>query len=253
MKQFARLQKYWSGRCCIFCQKYQLSRLSDGRAFCRFCNQRYSLSRLKRELTLLWYFALEISAHRAAKETEYSYNTVRSAFMRFRQAIAGYEQQTHAHLAGQIELDESYFGGKRKGKRGRGAAGKVPVFGMLERNGTVFAIVVTDVSAPTLMNLVAKHTEKGSVYHTDTFRSYRSIHRYGKHFKIDHSKQFRNGASHINGLEGFWSYAKERFHKYHGVSKDHFFLYLKELEFRFNERQLNIFNLLVNIIFYSEF
>jgi len=65
--------------------------------------------------------------------------------------------------------------------------------------------------------------------------------------------RFRNGASHINGLEGFWSYAKERFHKYHGVSKDHFFLYLKELEFRFNERQLNIFNLLVNIIFYSEF
>lgn len=253
MIHFARLQKYWSGRCCISCQKYQVSRLSDKRVFCRSCGKRYSLSRLKRELTLLWYFSLEISAHRTSKETAHSYNTVRSAFMRFRQAIAKHEQQTHAHLAGQIELDESYFGGKRKGKRGRGAAGKVAVFGMLERNGTVFAVAVSDVSASTLMDLVSKHTQKGSVYHTDTFRSYRSINRYGKHLKIDHSKEFRSGPSHINGLEGFWSYAKERFHKYHGVSRDHFFLYLKELEFRYNERNQNIFKLLVNIIFTPKF
>ena len=67
---------------------------------------------------------------------------------------------------------------------------------------------------------------------------------------IDQSgKEFGKGRKHINGLEGFWSFAKERLLKYHGVSKAYFHLYLKEMEFRYNYRKENIYHKLVNIHF----
>ena len=64
----------------------------------------------------------------------------------------------------------------------------------------------------------------------------------GKHIAIDHGKEFGKGKHHINGLEGFWSFAKERLLKYHGVSKSYFHLYLKEMEFRYNYRKENIYH-----------
>jgi transposase len=64
-----------------------------------------------------------------------------------------------------------------------------------------------------------------------------------RHLRVDHGKRFSSGKVYINGLEGFWSYAKERLAKFHGVSKGKFPLYLKEMEFRYNNRDKNIFNL----------
>jgi len=148
-------------------------------------------------------------------------------------------------LNGEIELDESYFGGRRKGKRGRGAAGKVPVFGILERNGVVKVEIVKDVSAKSLLNMTVKTVRRGSIVYTDKFRGYDSLMFCGyRHLRVDHGKRFATGKVYINGLEGFWSYAKERLAKFHGVSKEYFPLYLKEMEFRFNNRDKNIFNLL---------
>jgi transposase len=69
-----------------------------------------------------------------------------------------------------------------------------------------------------------------------------------KHRRINHDVRFANGKVYINGIEGFWSYAKERLLKYHGVSRDKFILYLKELEFRYNNRKKDIFDLLLDII-----
>jgi len=57
---------------------------------------------------------------------------------------------------------------------------------------------------------------------------------YFKHLRIDKSQRFKNGRVYINGIEGFWSYAKERLQKFHGVSAMYFEYYLKELEFRYN-------------------
>jgi len=54
-------------------------------------------------------------------------------------------------FTGEVELDESYFGGIRKGKRGRGAAGKVPVFGVLKRGGKVYTQVIPDAKSKTFM------------------------------------------------------------------------------------------------------
>ena len=67
-----------------------------------------------------------------------------------------------------------------------------------------------------------------------------------RHLKIDHKKKFSSGKVYINGVEGFWSYAKERLIKHHGVSKERFPLYLKEMEFRYNNRGKSLVNLLVN-------
>ena len=63
----------------------------------------------------------------------------------------------------------------------------------------------------------------------------------GRHLKVDHKKTFSSGKVYINGLEGFWSYAKQRLIKFHGVSKEKFPLYLKEMEFRYNHRHQDLY------------
>jgi len=148
-------------------------------------------------------------------------------------------------LGGEVEMDESYFGGRRKGKRGRGAANKVPVFGILERNGVVKVEEIKNVTAETLLNMTVKTVRRGSIVYTDKFRGYDSLMFCGyRHIKINHQKIFASGKVYINGVEGFWSYAKERLIKFHGISKEKFPLYIKEMEFRYNNRDKNIFNLL---------
>jgi len=164
-------------------------------------------------------------------------NTAYRAVQTIRHAIVSHAEDVQELLSGEIELDEAYFGGRRKGNRGRGAAGKVPVFGILERQGKVRVSVVTDVCAETLLNLTLKTVRRGSIVYTDKFRSYDSLMFCGyRNLKVDHKKRFDSGRVYINGLEGFWSWAKERLIKHHGVSKANFPLYLKELEFRYNHR-----------------
>ena len=97
------------------------------------------------------------------------------------------------------------------------------------------------------MKEIKTKTKKGSVFYTDTWKSYNSLKQYGKHNKINHEKEFAKKHNHINGIEGFWSFAKERFHKYHGISKTNYPLYIKEMEFRFNHRNENVYNLLIDI------
>ena len=246
IKGFAR--KYFEGKTCIFCGKYELYKLKDKRVKCKYCKKYYSIKRLKNDLELLYYFYLEISARRTANELKLNYKSVHRKFMQFRKKIADYCNREAKKLNGELELDESYFGGKRKGNRGRGAFNKAIVFGILERNGTVHTVIVENVKAETLLKEIENKTQKGSVFYTDGFRSYADLKQYGKHNVIRHDKdEFAKEKNHINGIEGFWSFAKERFHKYHGISKTNYPFYLKEMEFRFNHRSRNVFNLLFDI------
>ena len=133
------------------------------------------------------------------------------------------------------KLDESYFGGVRKGKRGRGAAGKVAVFGILKRGGKVYTKVVGDTKSETLMPLITRKISPDSVVYTDCYRSYNTLdvsHFY--HERINHSTLFAQGKNHINGIENFWNQAKRVLRKYNGIPKESFPLFLKESEFRFN-------------------
>lgn len=238
---------YFLGRKCIFCNKYGLYKLKDKRVKCKHCKKYYSIIKLRKDLQILYYFYLEISARRAANELNINYNVVHRKFMHFRKCISNYCNSEAGRLKGEFEIDESYFGGKRKGNRGRGAKNKAIVFGILERKGKVHTVIVKDVSAETLMNEIKNKTKKGSVFYTDKWRSYNSLEQYGKHNIIDHGKEFVDHHNYINGIEGFWSFAKERFHKYHGISKTNYPLYVKEMEFRFNHRNENVYNLLMDI------
>lgn len=240
--------RYFLGRKCIFCNNTQLSKLKDGRIKCKNCKKKYSLIKLKRDIQTLYYFYLEISARKTAREMELNYKTIQSRFMSFRKYIKKYCDNQAEKLNGKLELDESYFGGKRKGNRGRGAFNKTIVFGILERKGKIYLKIVENVSKENLMKAIENKTKKGSVFYTDGFKSYNSLSQFGKHNIIRHSKdEFAKGHNHINGIEGFWSYAKERFHKYHGIKKNNYPFYLKEMEFRYNHRNESVFNLLFNI------
>lgn len=240
--------RYFLGRKCVFCENSQLLKLKDRRIKCKNCNKKYSLVKLRRDMEILYYFYLEISARKTAKELGLNYKTVQSRFMNFRKSIKEYCDNEAKKLNGKLEIDESYFGGKRKGNRGRGANNKAIVFGILERKGKVYLKIVENVSAKVLLKAIQNKTKKGSVFYTDGFKSYNSLHQFGKHNIIRHSEdEFAKGHNHINGIEGFWSYAKERFHKYHGVKKNNYPYYLKEMEFRYNHRNESVFNLLFNI------
>ena len=240
--------RYFLGRKCIYCDNNRLYKLKDKRIKCKQCNRYYSLRKLREELELLYYFYLELSARKTAKELNFNYRLVHRNFMKFRKNIYNFCVREAQKLNGELELDESYFGGKRKGKRGRGANNKAIVFGILERKGKVHTVIVPNVSKETLMNEIEKKTLKGSVFYTDTWKSYNSLKQYGKHYKINHSKEFaKSNHNHINGIEGFWSFAKERFLKYHGINKTNYPFYLKEMEFRFNYRNENLFKLLFDI------
>jgi transposase len=241
--------KYIRGRRCIFCDSTQLYKLPNKHIKCKKCRRKYSLRKLNKDLNILYHFYLEISARKTAIALGLSYRTVSSRFMYYRHKMAEYLREQFNKLGGEVEIDESYFGGKRKGKRGRGAYNKAIVFGILERNGRVYTAVVPNVRAKTLLRHIRDKTKKGSVYYTDTFRSYNSLVIYGKHERIDHSKTLVEYNKHINGIEGFWSFAKERFMKYHGINRDNYYWYLKEMEFRFNYKKYDLFKLLVQVIY----
>lgn len=138
-------------------------------------------------------------------------------------------------FSGEIEVDESYFGGRRKGMRGRGAAGKVPVFGLLKRGGKVYAKVIPNAKGKTLKAIMDNKIVPDSIVYSDTFSSYNVLDvAEFKHYRINHSKLFADRRNHINGIENFWNQAKRHMRKFNGVPKENFPLFLKECEWRFN-------------------
>ena len=190
----------------------------------------------KHQLKLLEYFVLEVTARSAADMLGIQPNSAALFYRKLREIITYYlEQQAHEIFDGAVELDESYFGGVRKGKRGRGAGGKVVVFGILKRGGKVFTKIVIDTKSITLMPLITKKIAPDSVVYTDYYRSYNALDvSEFHHERINHSKLFANGKNHINGIENFWNQAKRVLRKYNGIPKESFPLFLKECEFRFN-------------------
>ncbi|EGY53518.1 IS1016C2 transposase [Neisseria shayeganii 871] len=124
---------------------------------------------------------------------------------------------------GSIELDESYFGGKRKGKRGRGAAGKVMVFGILKHGGKVYTVVADNAKRESLFPVITKKILPDSVVYTDSLSSDDVLDVSGfHHHRINHSKAFAERQNHINGIENFWNQAKRVLRKYDGIDRKSF-------------------------------
>lgn len=257
-------------RYCLRCRCRRLSRLSDGRFFCRHCRFKFSLltnTYLERSFLpldqwyeLLWWFAYEFTANKTAKEVELLQQRVHNSFFVIRRAIYNYEQSQMSQFCGEVEVDETYVGPKfknrRKDKRDlyrrinavrRGRGAKIlqqPVFGLYQRNGQVYVEFVRDVGKKTLQDIIKGKIVLESGVYTDTWKSYRGLKKQGYHHEvIDHGKEEylrekKGKKIHINGIEGFWGYLKEHLLKHHGVAKENLIYYIKEQEFRFNHRHL---------------
>ena len=187
------------------------------------------------QLKTLEFFVLEVTARSAADVLDLQPNTVALFYRKVRNLIVEQAVMNEELLGGEVEVDESYFGGVRKGKRGRGALGKVPVFGLLKRGGKVYVVPIPDAKATTFMPIIRKRIQPDSIVYTDTFASYSALDvSEFHHSRINHSKLFADKQNHINGIENFWNQTKRVLRKYNGIPRQNFFLFLKECEFRFN-------------------
>ena len=194
-------------------------------------------------------FSLDLTATQTADLAGISRNATNRFYAAIRKRIASYERPPDLAL-GEFEADESYFGARRvKGKRGRGAGGKTIVFGLYKRNGKVYTEIVPDVKSKTLQGIIRGRAAIESVIHTDGWRGYDGLVDLGyeKHFRVEHGKNefAKNGGQHINGIESFWGYAKHRLAKFKGIDKQSFQLHLLETEFRFNHRELDLYQFLL--------
>ena len=205
----------------------------------------------KTQRKLLEFFVAEVTARTAANLLDVQPNSVALFYKKVRQVIMYHlDQDAKEVFDGQIELDESYFGDARKGKRGRGAAGKVIVFGLLKRNGKVYTVIVPDTKSITLMPVISNKITPDSVVYTDHWHSYNALDVAGfSHHRINHSSHFADGQNHINGIENFWNQAKRVLRKYNGIDRNAFPLFIKDekhcfARFRFNygspKQQLNV-------------
>ncbi|MFH1067861.1 MAG: IS1595 family transposase [bacterium] len=143
-------------------------------------------------------------------------------------------------LSGVVEVDETMVGGVRKGKRGRGAAGKTVVFGMMEKDGDVMTKVVPNVKRKTLHPIIEANVEKGTEIQSDELHSYKTLDRKGySHKTVEHGAgEYVKGDTHTNSIEGFWSRLKQSIGGTHvHVSPKHLSSYAGEFEYRYNSRK----------------
>ena len=190
--------------------------------------------------SVLAYFCKDYTAKVTADLVGISRNTVNRVFDLIRQRISLFKEGLPFN--GEVEVDESYFGARRvRGKRGRGAKGKIPVVGLLKRGGKVYTQVIANCQRKSLIPIIKGKILEDATVFTDGWKSYDGLILNGyQHYRIYHSKnEFARGKNHINGIESFWSYAKRRMNKFNGIRKDKFILHLKETEYRWNTKSTN--------------
>ena len=230
---------------------------------------------------LLYWFVYEFTANKTAKEVKLNQRLIHRCFSVIRKAICDYEKTEMGKLfSGVIEADETYVGPKFKNrrkknrdhyrkinavKRGRGSKSlQQPILGLYQRNGTVYLKFIKDAGKKTLQEIIKGRIVLQSEVYTDTWKSYKGLNEKGYfHETIDHGqeeyvkirkdkksnhKEKQTRKIHINGIEGFWGYLKERLLKHHGLSKDNLIYYVKEIEFRFNNRHLETDEMVEKII-----
>jgi len=192
----------------------------------------------------LWFYAIYlmaqtrggISAKQIERETGVTYKTAWRICKQIRSMLL----DDGVSLSGDVEADESYFGGKATGgKRGRGSENKTPVFGVVQRRGQIKAVVVPNVKGKTVTPIIQDAVASGSTIHTDEFKIYNRLTSLGYiHHRIMHSaKIYVSGNVHTNTIDGFWSLIKRGIDGvYHQVSSEYLQSYINEYVFRYNHR-----------------
>lgn len=231
--------------------------LSSGQKRCKCCGLTRKPSKTYWQKTrispywkgrLLNYFCLGVPAYRLRFQVPISQPTIQRWFKLLREVIYQQAVRELKPLSGQIEMDETMFGGKKPGKRGWGASGKHMVFGIYQRNGKALTFPISSRAGDTLIPLIGRNTKPGSLYYTDDWFAYAHLSIRGNHVVVRKEKGLPKGRDHLNGIEGFWSYAKHWLYQYRGVPRQYFHLYLKEIEWRFNHRNENLVKLLRKLL-----
>ena len=170
-------------------------------------------------------------------------------FMLHRVRLAMQDEATGGKLAGEVEIDETFIGGKARnmhrdrkarmlGNKGGGTVGKVGVHGMLERGGRITTVIVKETTGPTLQANIQANVEKGSHVFTDELRSYFGLQADYTHDVINHAETYVRGNVHTNGIENFWALLKRGLSgTYVSVEPFHLFRYVDEQAFRYNHRK----------------
>lgn len=224
-------------------------RIQKRRAYsCSFCGaQIYPTAGTifhKSETSLkTWFFAIFLFAKSkngvAAKELQRQLGVSYKTAWRIGHQIRALMASGGNLLTGVVEADETYIGGKRAGLRGRGAAGKTPVIGVVERRGEVRATVVTNVTAANAIGHIRQNVETTAQVVTDELPVYNYTAKFGfKHVRVNHGEgEYVVGRAHTNTIEGFWAQVKRSLDgTHHSVSRKYLQNYVNEFSFRYNRR-----------------
>ena len=205
-------------------------------------------------------FALELPASQTTKLPKLNRNAVNRYYRIIRECIAAYQDRLTHNFSGEVELDKSYFGGSHKGNIGRSTKSKIPIFGILKRNGIVYTQIVPDVSARTLKGIIKQRVSKNSTIYSDSWKSYDGLVFYGyvplsgivliiiKVLLIQTEIISTVSRRKPSLREKLLVLKKNKLLKYFGFCPEYFYLYLKEYEFRFNHRKDDIEQLIITIV-----
>jgi transposase-like protein len=213
---------------------------------------------LDKWLTAIWLIANAkngISSYELSRSLGITQKSAWHVLHRIRLAM---QNGTINKLSGQVEVDETFIGGKARNMhrsdrarkiKGTGGSGKVAVMGLLERHGEVRTMVVSNVRRKSLHGEVKKHVEQGSVVYSDGLKSYEKLEEQYIHNVINHAERYVNGHIHTNGIENFWSLLKRSLGgTYISVEPFHLFRYLEEQSFRFNQRKTTDFQRFLEVV-----
>jgi transposase-like protein len=257
--QFVARLRWPDGPVCPSCGGTEHSYLTTRRLWkCKACKRQFSVKvgsifedspiGLDKWLAAMWMIANSkngVSSHEMARSLGI---TQKSAWFLLHRIRLAMQTGTFAKLDGEIEVDETFIGGKARNMHkhtrarkitGTGGKDKAIVAGVLQRGGEMRAVVVSDTRRATLQGGIRENVEKGSAVYSDALRSYSGLDEEYVHEVVDHAEKYVDGQVHVNGVENFWSLLKRGLHgTYVSVQPFHLFRYLDERLFTYNERKL---------------
>ena len=224
------------------------------RWYCNDCKRQFSAKvgtifedsaiGLDKWLPAIWLIASNrngISSYELSRALDVTQKTAWFMLHRIREAM---QDKAFTKLAGPVESDETFIGGRKRGirepgklnPRWPGGYGKSIVQGIVQRKGDVRAFVVPSTKKATLTDKIRQHVEPGAVVYTDALPSYAKLDEY-THYVINHAIEYVNGHIHTNSIEAFWSVLKRTLKgTYVAPRTEHLQRYIEEQVFRFNQR-----------------
>jgi len=257
--EFVARLRWPDGPVCPRCGGTEHSYLKTRRLWkCKSCKRQFSVKvgsifedspiGLDKWLAAMWMIANSkngVSSHEMARSLGI---TQKSAWFLLHRIRLAMQTGTFEKLDGQIEVDETFIGGKARNMHkhirarkitGTGGKDKAIVAGVLQRGGEIRVTVVPNTTRATLQAGIRENVEKGSAVYSDALRSYSGLDDEYVHEVIDHAEKYVNGQVHVNGVENFWSLLKRGLNgTYVSVQPFHLFRYIDERVFTYNERKL---------------